>query len=166
MEDHEIAEVVKTLTSELYYHGHPINWEEAQGELGLKFVQRADAELSDLMWKLFSAYADTFELSRAFDVNVEATRLNMLPDVPKPPNVMNPNGPTGGIDTRRFEVGPYPTVIVESVERVDFFEVKLDAVVRRDWTGKLEGLLAVSDQGWRTDANETEGRGDDSERTP
>ncbi len=151
MEEHEITEVVNTLTSQLYYHGHPINWEEANSELGLKFVQEADPALCELMWDLFSKYVALFNMNESFDAGVEATRAGKFPQVPAPPGVTVPGATTQSVGwaVEELVAGPYPTVIVESATRSDYYEVTLDVVLRREWTGQLQTLMAVSDQGWR-----------------
>jgi hypothetical protein len=37
---HELDEIIDTLASKLYFHGHPINRKEAREELKLKLVDK------------------------------------------------------------------------------------------------------------------------------
>jgi hypothetical protein len=151
MPDHEISEVVKTLTSELYYHGHPIDWNEARSELGLKFVDRASDDLCDLMWDLFSEYSQLFQLDSAFDTQVEAARSGNLPSTPPPPGLVVNGAQTTGQNVSEFRAGPFTTVAMESRRLSSHFEVTLDIIARRDWTGQLQALVAVADSGWHHD---------------
>ena len=50
---HEMDEIIETLASKLYFHGHPINRKEAREELKLKVAEKVPPELEAAMWKLY-----------------------------------------------------------------------------------------------------------------
>jgi hypothetical protein len=52
----QIEEIIDTLASKLYFHGHPINRQEARKELGLKVVETVPEELEALIWKLYEDF--------------------------------------------------------------------------------------------------------------
>src|SRR5207244_12613189 len=49
---HRIDEIVDNLTSKLYYHGHPINRQEARDHVGLATVVDPPQKVEKLMWRL------------------------------------------------------------------------------------------------------------------
>src|SRR6266568_3808347 len=53
-DEHKIEEIVENLTSKLYYHGHPINREEAK-DLGLK-IASYDKKTEQILWELYTEY--------------------------------------------------------------------------------------------------------------
>jgi hypothetical protein len=55
-DQHEINEIVEKLTSKLYYHGHPINRNEAREHIGIRTVENANPKVEQLMWNLFLEY--------------------------------------------------------------------------------------------------------------
>ncbi len=64
---HVIDEIVESLASKLYFHGHPINRQEARMELKLKVVEEPGAELEDAMWDLYKLYEAEFENKRSYN---------------------------------------------------------------------------------------------------
>lgn len=52
-EEHKINEIVDSLTSKLFFHGHPINRVEAVEQIGLRTVEYPPATVEDLMWELY-----------------------------------------------------------------------------------------------------------------
>lgn len=65
--DHEIEEIIETLASKLYFHGHPINRQEAIDELKLKVASNVPPALETLMWKLYQDYEVDLENKVPFD---------------------------------------------------------------------------------------------------
>lgn len=63
-DDHKIAEIVDNLNSKLFFHGHPIHYQEAQ-KLGLK-VKLATLAEQKLMWNLYLAYEEAMNLNEEF----------------------------------------------------------------------------------------------------
>jgi Serine dehydrogenase proteinase len=66
-EEHEIEQLIDNLKSNLFYHGHPINREEAKNDLNLKAEEPAK-EIELLMWNLFLAYEGDLKLKEPFNV--------------------------------------------------------------------------------------------------
>lgn len=65
-QDHEIEQLIDNLKSNLFFHGHPINREEAKNDLKLK-IEEPGAEVESLMWKLYLAYEDDLKLREPFN---------------------------------------------------------------------------------------------------
>lgn len=61
---HKISEIVDNLNSKLFFHGHPIHYQEAQ-KLGLK-VKLASKSEQDLIWKLYLTYEEEMKLEEEF----------------------------------------------------------------------------------------------------
>jgi Serine dehydrogenase proteinase len=66
-DQHKIEEVVETLASKLYFHGHPINRKEAKNELGLKVAENPTPQLETAMWKLYLDFEADLQNREAFD---------------------------------------------------------------------------------------------------
>jgi hypothetical protein len=64
---HKIDEVVETLASKLYFHGHPINRKEAKQELGLKVADNPSPQLETAMWKLYEDFEVELKNRDVFD---------------------------------------------------------------------------------------------------
>ncbi len=63
----QIEEIIDTLASKLYFHGHPINRLEARKELGLKVVETVPDELETLIWKLYEDFEAELENRAIYD---------------------------------------------------------------------------------------------------
>lgn len=99
-EEHIIDEITETLTSKLFFHGHPINREEAK-LIKLK-IEYPDDELEKLMWDLFKTYEKELEMDEIYD----------------PKQVLNASS------TSEQEV-TLKGACIQSVNRKDTFELKL-----------------------------------------
>ncbi len=64
-EEHKIEEIVETLTSKLFFHGHPINRKEAKS-LNLK-VENPPEKVEKLMWQLYEEYEKELEIKKPFN---------------------------------------------------------------------------------------------------
>ena len=64
--EHEIVQLIDTLKSNLFFHGHPINRNEALEDLKLK-VSIPDDDLESKMWELYVQYERDLNLSEAFN---------------------------------------------------------------------------------------------------
>lgn len=64
---HTIEEIIENMASKLYFHGHPINRQEARTELHLKVKEKTDPELEALMWKLYLEYESEFKNTSIFN---------------------------------------------------------------------------------------------------
>jgi len=65
-QEHEITQIIENLKSNLFYHGHPINREEAKKDLKLK-VAVPSAEVESLMWELYLQYEEDLKLDEPFN---------------------------------------------------------------------------------------------------
>jgi hypothetical protein len=65
-EDHKIEQIVESLSSKLYYHGHPINRKEAKEDLGLDIVS-AESGVEDAMWAVYKHYEDEMSMADTFN---------------------------------------------------------------------------------------------------
>jgi len=64
--DHIIDEMVENMTSKLYFHGHPINRNEAKKDLKLKVCQNCSPELEKLIWSLYLDFEAEFKNTELF----------------------------------------------------------------------------------------------------
>ena len=65
-EEHKIGQIIETLKSNLFYHGHPINRAEAEKDLALKIVP-AVPELEQVMWELYLEYEQALHMTEPFN---------------------------------------------------------------------------------------------------
>lgn len=133
-DEHKINEIAENLTSKLFYHGHPINREEAR-TLDLH-IENPDAEVEAAMWELYEAYERDLKLAMDFNPTMELSRVSPTPPaagppsiaamptgVPLPPGVIAPPPPPKHVVSAI--AGPVATSIclelamVESVARCD-----------------------------------------------
>ncbi|MGB8278970.1 MAG: hypothetical protein WCF20_13710 [Methylovirgula sp.] len=71
---HKIDEIIETLASKLYFHGHPINRKEAV-ELGLKVASNVPPPLEELLWDLYCDFEDEMRNKDPFDPMAEIYAL-------------------------------------------------------------------------------------------
>ncbi len=76
----EIDQIIDNLKSNLFYHGHPINRNEALVDLKLK-VRNAPDDLADVMWKLYVEYENDLKMTEPLQPLHELDKL-MPPSVP------------------------------------------------------------------------------------
>jgi hypothetical protein len=140
---HEQSELIDKLTSQLYFHGHPINRKEAKDDLRLDFVEEATPEVETAMWELYSAYIDDMLLQKPFDPVAELASLNAIPAVP-PINPGAGNPPS----VQNTALGPYNYAYVESSIRTDVFKLGFEATAQRDVLGALNTNVLRTKVGW------------------
>ena len=139
--EHENEDVVRKLTSELYYHGHPISRREARDDLGLTFVEDATDVQAKAMWDLYAAYAELMLLERPFQPFTEAVRvLGATPPKPAAPNM--PHAQTN------VSVLNLTLACLESVDHFDAFENDLDITIARDFTGNTSATFTQTRTEW------------------
>lgn len=89
-QEQKIEQIIDTLKSKLFYHGHPIAREEAF-ELGLKVEQNPDQKVLDCMWELYLEYEKEMLLDKSFvmynEFNKGSKSRITIPFMP-PPNVV------------------------------------------------------------------------------
>jgi hypothetical protein len=66
-DQHAISEIVETMASKLFFHGHPINRREAKEDLKLKVLSELTPELETAMWDLYLLYEDEFKNGEVFN---------------------------------------------------------------------------------------------------
>ncbi|MGH9424729.1 MAG: hypothetical protein ACRD2L_00235, partial [Terriglobia bacterium] len=83
-DDHIINDIVENMASKLYFHGHPINRQEAKDDLKLKVVTDLQPDLERSMWDLYKDFEAEFENQEAFN---PASELSQLPAGPAPAQI-------------------------------------------------------------------------------
>ncbi len=134
VDEHKIDEIVENLTSKLYFHGHPINREEAIG-LGLK-IAKSDEETERLLWELYMQYEEEMMLETPFRplddfINANAT--------------LQPN------QTATLRLPTSKGVYIESTARADIFTADFDIIGTRQPNGTYSIIPAPLRQGWQTE---------------
>ena len=154
-QQHEIDQIIDNLKSNLFYHGHPINRDEAEKDLKLK-VKKPDPELEDLMWNLFLEYEKDLNLNEPFSA-IHELEQRAAPSTPAPPTVQEivqsmQNLAANGIGlgpglaeeqfvrlatamipalkgqqrpTSKVKLEKIPTVFVESISHADIFLIDM-----------------------------------------
>jgi hypothetical protein len=139
-----ITEVIRKLTTELYFHGHPIGSREAKEDLGLDFVKPAPKAVADAMWVLYELYDSDMRMQVPFDATREAIAKSPLP-VPAAAGAGMPVAPaqaTVKLDNLRLAV-------IESAARSDAFETALEITLVRDFLGNYQaGQTQITAQEW------------------
>jgi Serine dehydrogenase proteinase len=144
---HDLEEIVHKLTSQLYYHGHPINREEAREDVRLDFVENASEQVETAMWDLYDAYSETMEMETPFDVFHLLADQGALPATPPfQPQLGNPSG------TSEVDLGSFPLAYIESAGRADVNTATLQASAVRDVLGGLQYKLTRTAGGWEEEA--------------
>lgn len=139
--EHENEDIVRKLTSELYYHGHPISRREARDDLGLTFVDDTTDGQAKAMWDLYREYADLMLLERPFQPFTEAVRvLGVTPAMPPAPNAPP-------VQTN-VTVQNLTLACLESVDRFDSFENDLHITIARDFSGNTNATFIQTRMEW------------------
>jgi hypothetical protein len=142
LDDHELAEIVEKLTSRLYFHGHPINRDEARHDLRLNTVEAADPDLERIMWDLYQAYSEDMDLEREFRPS------EVYEADPIPPPVIDPEKGVPPPEVRNVVLEPLRTAYVESRHRTDVHQDQFEVTNRRDWTGEVNTNVFLRSCGW------------------
>jgi hypothetical protein len=108
-EEHKIEEIVDSLTSKLFYHGHPINRVEAKDEVGLKTIEHPSSALEKLMWSLYLDYEAEIKMEEPFEAASEFVAQHSAAP------------PIGGVLT---PVTKAPLAFIESTARTDVFTME------------------------------------------
>jgi len=140
--EHDIEQIVQKLTSELYFHGPPINRQEAREDVGLTFVQDAPDDVAEEMWNLFLSYDEEMKLSQPFLWVQDAISLNPL-TVPVPlAGIGVPNSQA------LVRLPTLKSVIVESEVLRHSYELEFEVNLTRDGAGTYNGNLILLKQSW------------------
>jgi Serine dehydrogenase proteinase len=85
-DQHKVDEIVETLASKLYFHGHPINRTEAKNELGLKVAENPTPALETAMWKLYLDFETDLKNDQIYDPMSAIYNAAGQPVQPQPGN--------------------------------------------------------------------------------
>ena len=102
MKDDEIEKVVDFLTEKLYSHQYFIGRKEAKDDLGIKTVQDADKELSDLMSELYEEYRQEMKTTEIWNPETEL-------------------GENQAVNKKSYKIA-----YVESAEMSNYFEINME----------------------------------------
>ncbi len=65
-DEHEITKIIDTLKSNLFFHGHPINRDEAKQDLKLKVI-KPPQDVESLMWQLYLDYEKSLQMTEQYN---------------------------------------------------------------------------------------------------
>lgn len=146
MSEHDAEEIIRKLTSELFFHGHPINRLEARESLGLDFVHDATPAVRDAMWELYQLYVAENRLDEAFMPIQEAIAMQPLA-VPTAP-AGAPAGMPLAPSVTTVDLDVVRAVTVDSVARSDVYSSEFSVTLQRDAGGTYNGNIGVMSQKW------------------
>ncbi len=135
-DEHRIQEIVDSLTSKLFFHGHPINRTEAREQVGLVTVETPTAEVEDLMWELYTDYEQEMRLAQPFKPAQEFL-------------AQNPGLPPGGSATTPLATAK--VAYIESEKATDVMSVDYQIFGQKDPSGVTKVQLIVNREGWTTE---------------
>jgi hypothetical protein len=87
-DDHKVSEIVETMASKLYFHGHPINRKEAENDLHLKVAKKVPDRVEKLMWDLYLDFEKDFKNQDIYNppsMLPEHIPHGLIPDEPLEP---------------------------------------------------------------------------------
>ena len=141
---HELTELIDKLTSQLYFHGHPINRAEAREDVRLDFVEDAPQAVETAMWNLYQGYDEELEQTKPFDLGHELATRNALPA----PGVFDPTIQAAPPNVTNTDLGSFTMAYIESANRADVAKMELQVTAQRDMTGKLQYDLISTAGAW------------------
>ena len=148
IDERELEEIIEKLTSQLFFHGHPINRREARDDLRLGFVKDASPDEEKAIWGLYEAYAADMRLEEEF-LPLQEVYAQHPVQTPPAPQMAGP-GQLGvtTIGTRTQDLNPVATVYVESAMRCDVRKAKFEVTLRKDWLGEIAASINMVASGW------------------
>ncbi len=139
---HQMDEIIETLASKLYFHGHPINRKEARVELKLKVAENVPPELESLIWKLYLDYEAELENKTPFDPMAGILQAALAPTVVPNQMAVIPPGTSSTVSSK--------LAIVESARLSSVFDIDRRFVVAAfGQQGEPLVRAEVLSQGWR-----------------
>ena len=85
-EEHTMEEIIENMASKLYFHGHPINRQEAKDELRLEVNLELPPGLESAIWDLYKEYDEEFQNRVIFNPMGDLAALSgQAPGPPAPP---------------------------------------------------------------------------------
>ncbi len=136
-EEHKINEIVDSLTSKLFYHGHPINRQEAKDQIGLSTIENPTPAVEELMWKLYLEYEKELKMEEPFQPVFEFVAHH--PTSPSPgAAVLTP--------LNSIKLG-----FIESVRHTDvfFMDYQISGQPHMTVPGAVQVNLITVNQGWK-----------------
>jgi hypothetical protein len=155
-QENKIDEIVDSLNSKLYFHGHPINREEAT-QMGLK-IKDCSKELEVAMWNLYTQYEIDMQLETQFNAMLELKRANLATVTNNQEPLIRINHPINDLvvsvvegDTRTDEL--QADIEVEYIKtssivpgQMGFQEVSNLSQVREEWVSTVVALAPAPTQ--------------------
>ena len=153
LSEQQIIEIVERLTSQLYYHGHPIGRNEARVDVGLPFVVDATADEEATLWELYESFEDSMKFGMPFNLIGEALAAMPIPVQSTLP-LSTPGAPAMA-PPQQFPQMPQTEVdltelvmaIVESTNRTDRFTQDLRVSLLKQPLGYQVSALPLN-AGW------------------
>jgi hypothetical protein len=131
----EIDEIVQSLTSKLFYHGHPINRIEANEQIKLPTIENPSVELEDLMWQLYLEYETEMKMESPFNPAMEFIAAFPALQAGAPQPSITPTAKT-------------KVVYVESSQRTDVFTMDYQISGIKQPNGVVQTTYIMLRQGW------------------
>jgi hypothetical protein len=132
-EEHLIDEIVDSLTSKLFYHGHPINRLEARDQLGLKTVEIPPANVEAAMWQLYLEYEKEIDMEAPLDIASEF--VSTFPTLAAGAQEITPSKEA-------------KLVFIESEHRTDLYKLKYQLSGQKAPNGATSVTLIINSRGW------------------
>ncbi len=135
-DEHRIGEIVDSLTSKLYFHGHPINRTEAKEHVGLGTVQSPPPAVEAAMWDLYLDYEGEMKMDSRFEVAQEfvAAFPALAP------------GKGGKTPSKTAKLA-----YIESTERTDVFSMDYELSGEKQQNGATNVTMVITRRGWSTE---------------
>jgi hypothetical protein len=131
---HRVETIVDNLTSKLFFHGHPINRDEARDQIGLTTLEDPTDAVKRAMWRLYLEYEKEMKMDSPFDAAMEFTSehpiLANIGDI--------------AITTKKQA----KMVFIESSETTDFYRMEYELVGQKQPNQGTAVTLMTSARGW------------------
>ncbi|MBD2098473.1 hypothetical protein H6F90_25715 [Trichocoleus sp. FACHB-591] len=133
-DEHKINEIVDGLTSKLFFHGHPINRNEAKEQIGLPTIEFPSSSLEELMWELYLDYEHEIHMEEPFNPAMEwSTQF--------------PTAQAGHLPVLTTKETA-KLVYVESAARTDIYTCDYQIVGQKSPEGIVQATFLLQNGGW------------------
>lgn len=130
---HRVSTIVENLTSKSFYHGHPINRDEARDQVGLTTLENPTLAVQKAMWRLYLEYEKELKMDCPFDVVSEFCT----------------EYPTMNIgDTAITKKKLAKTAYIESSESTDLLRMEYELVGNKLPNHSTNITLITTNRGW------------------
>lgn len=130
---HRVSNIVENLTSKSFFHGHPINRNEARDQIGLNTVKNADALTERLMWELYLEYEKELQMDTPFDAGAEF--LTEFPSLE----------PEKFATTKKKKI---KLMYIESTDMSDYLSMSYELIGHKLPDQRLAVNVLTSDRAW------------------